>query len=38
MKRSRFTEEQILFAPKQGGAGQAVTDVCRMTGVSEATY
>ncbi len=30
MKKSRFTEEQILFAPKQAEAGQAVSDVCRQ--------
>jgi putative transposase len=38
MKRSRFTEEQILFALKQGDAGQPVADVCRPMGISEATY
>ncbi len=37
MKKSRFTEEQILFALKQVEAGQAVSDVCRQMGVSEAT-
>lgn len=38
MKRSKFTEEQILFAPKQGDAGQPIADVCRQMGISEATY
>ena len=38
MKKSRFTEEQILFALKQGDAGQPVADVCRQMGISEATY
>ncbi len=38
MKRSRFTEEQILFALKQADSGQAVSDVCRQMGVSEATF
>jgi putative transposase len=38
MKKSKFTEEQILFALKQGGAGQPVADVCRQMGISEATY
>ena len=38
MKRSRFTEEQILFALKQGDAGQPIADVCRQMGISEATY
>ena len=38
MKRSKFTEEQILFALKQVGAGQPVADVCRQMGISEATF
>ena len=38
MKRSRFTEEQILFALKQVTAGQPVADVCRQMGISEATF
>ena len=38
MKKSRFTEEQILFALKQGDSGQPVADVCRRMGISEATY
>ena len=38
MKKSKFTEEQILFALKQADAGQAVPDVCRQMGISEATY
>jgi putative transposase len=38
MKKSKFTEEQILFALKQGDAGQPVADVCRQMGISEATY
>lgn len=38
MKTSRFTEEQILFALKQGDARQPVADVCRQMGISEATY
>ena len=38
MKRSRFTEEQILFALKQVAAGQPVADVCRQMGISEATF
>lgn len=38
MKKSRFTEEQILFALKQGDSGQPVADVCRQMGISEATY
>jgi putative transposase len=38
MKKSRFTEEQILFALKQADAGQPVSDVCRQMGISEATF
>ena len=38
MKKTRFTEEQILFALKQGTAGQPIADVCRQMGISEATY
>lgn len=37
MKRSKFTEERILFALKQAD-GQPVGDVCRQMGVSEATF
>jgi putative transposase len=38
VKKSKFTEEQILFALKQGAAGQPIADVCRQMGISEATY
>jgi putative transposase len=38
MKKSRNTEEQILYALKQAEAGQAVSDVCRQMGISEATF
>jgi putative transposase len=38
MKKSRYTEEQILFALKQADSGQVVTDVCRQMGISEATF
>ena len=38
MKRSKFTEEQILFALKQADSGQPVGDVCRQMGISEATF
>ena len=38
MKKSKFTEEQILFALKQSNAGVPVGDVCRQMGISEATY
>jgi putative transposase len=38
MKRSKFTEKQILFALKQADSGQPVGDVCRQMGISEATF
>jgi putative transposase len=38
VKKSRYTEEQILFALKQAETGQVVTDVCRQMGISEATF
>lgn len=38
MKRSRHNEEKILFALKQADVGQAVRDVCRQIGISEATF
>ncbi len=38
MKKSRFTEEQIAFALRQGELGTAVAEVCRKMGVAEATY
>jgi putative transposase len=38
MKRSKFTEQQIVFALKQAETGVAVAEVCRKMGVSEATF
>ncbi len=38
MKRSKFTEQQILFALKQAETGVAVAEVCRKLGISEATF
>ena len=38
MKKSKFTEAQIIFAPKQSNTGVTVAEVCRKTGVSEATF
>jgi putative transposase len=38
MKKSRYTEEQILYALKQLDGGQTVGDVCRQMGISEGTY
>ena len=38
MKRSRFSEEQIVYAIRQAEAGTPVGDLCRQLGVSEATF
>jgi putative transposase len=38
MKRSKFTESQIVFALKQAETGVAVAEVCRKMGISEATF
>ena len=38
MKRSRFTEEQIVGILKEQEAGQRTADVCRKHGVSEGTF
>lgn len=38
MKKSKFTEEQIAFALRQGESGTVVAEVCRKMGVSEATF
>ncbi|PTQ81479.1 putative transposase [Nitrosospira multiformis] len=38
MKKSRFTEEQIIYALRLADSGQPVVDVCRQIGVSEATF
>ena len=38
MKRSKFSEEQIVYAIRQADAGTPVCDLCRQLGVSEATF
>jgi len=38
MKRSRFTEEKILYALRQVEAGTPVADMCRQLGCSEASF
>jgi putative transposase len=38
MKKSRFSETQIIGILKQVEAGRQVKDVCREHGISDATY
>ena len=38
MKRSRFTETQIISILKEADAGVKVKDICRRHGISDATY
>ena len=38
MKKSKFTEEQIVFALKQAEVGTPVEEVCRKMGISDATF
>ncbi len=38
MKRSRFTDSQILAILKEAESGVAVPEVCRTHGISSATF
>ncbi len=38
MKRSRFSEEQIVAILKEHQAGMLTADVCRRHGISSATF
>jgi putative transposase len=38
MKRSRFSEEQIIGILKEQEAGSVTADVCRRHGISNATF
>jgi putative transposase len=38
MKKTRFSEHQIIQILKQGEAGIKVADICREHGISQASY
>ena len=38
MKRSQFTEEQIIAIFREQESGMKTPDVCRQHGISEATF
>jgi putative transposase len=38
MKKTRFTESQIVKILKEQEAGSKVSDICRDNGISEATF
>ncbi len=38
MKKSRFTDSKIMAVLKQAEAGTPVLDLCRETGISNATF
>ncbi|MBN4841866.1 transposase, partial [Citrobacter braakii] len=38
MKKSRFTDSQIIDALKRAEAGLSVPDLCRELGISSATF
>jgi putative transposase len=38
MKKLRYTEEQVAYALRVAESGTPVADVCRQTGIAEATF
>jgi len=38
MRKSKFSESQIVAIPAEGGSGLAVAEICRKHGISNALY
>jgi len=38
MKRSRYSESQIIQILKEGESGMPVTDICREHGINRSAY
>lgn len=38
MKRSKFSDEQILAIVREGEAGRKIAELCRTHGITEQTY
>ena len=38
MKRSKFSEEQIVYALRQADSGTPISDLCRQLGIAEQTF
>jgi len=38
MKKSKYTESQVVFALQQAETGTPVAEVCRKMGISDATF